>query len=147
MLELPLYHVSSQFSVEFLLNSGPVRGRFQKVSGLECTLESEEVREGGSNNEYYRLPTRVKSGTLTMSGGVIPDNGLKEWLKKALQSGMFSPIAVTISALDKEDKPVCSWCVVHAYPLKWSISEFDAKENKLLVETLELAYSHVWTSD
>jgi phage tail-like protein len=35
-----------------------------------------------------------------------------------------------------------SWNVVHAYPLKWNVSDLNAEESKMVVETLELAYNY-----
>lgn len=34
------------------------------------------------------------------------------------------------------------WNIVGAYPVKWDVSEFNAEENKLAIETVELKYRY-----
>ena len=33
-----------------------------------------------------------------------------------------------------------SWAVKRAWPLKWSISDFDAQNSQVVIETMELHY-------
>jgi phage tail-like protein len=35
-----------------------------------------------------------------------------------------------------------TWNVVHAYPIKWSVSEFNAEKSQLAIESIELAYNY-----
>lgn len=35
-----------------------------------------------------------------------------------------------------------TWNVVNAWPKKWSVSEFNAEQNSIAIETLELNYSY-----
>ncbi|MEZ4858757.1 MAG: phage tail protein [Flavobacteriaceae bacterium] len=32
--------------------------------------------------------------------------------------------------------------MVHAYPVKWNVSDLNAEENKIAIETIELAYNY-----
>jgi len=44
--------------------------------------------------------------------------------------------------MDEADQPVAIWNVIQAYPLKWSVSDFKASDNSIVVETIELAYQY-----
>jgi len=38
-----------------------------------------------------------------------------------------------------------TWKVINAWPKKWSVSEFNAEQNSIAVESLELNYSYFET--
>jgi phage tail-like protein len=54
----------------------------------------------------------------------------------------IKPTNITISLLNEEHEPLMTWNVVHAYPLKWSVSEFNAEKSLVAIETIELAYNY-----
>ncbi len=39
-------------------------------------------------------------------------------------------------------QPLVIWEVIHAWPKKWSISDLNAEQNSLAIESLELNYSY-----
>jgi len=47
-----------------------------------------------------------------------------------------------VSLLNEQHQPIKTWQIHRAWPKKWSVSDFNAKENSVVVETLELSYSH-----
>ena len=49
---------------------------------------------------------------------------------------------ITIKLLNEEHQPLVSWNVVHAYPVKWAVEDFNAEESKLVVESVELTYNY-----
>jgi hypothetical protein len=50
-----------------------------------------------------------------------------------------------ITLLNDLHLPVATWHVFNAYPIKVNISEFNAEQNTLVIETLELAYQYYKT--
>ena len=38
--------------------------------------------------------------------------------------------------------PLLTWSFVGAYPVKWSVSDFNSMENKISIESLEFAYQY-----
>lgn len=42
----------------------------------------------------------------------------------------------------ENDEPLMSWKVINAWPKKWSVSEFNAEQNSLAIESMELNYSY-----
>ena len=49
---------------------------------------------------------------------------------------------LTISLLNEEHEPLATWNVVHAWPVKWNMTDFNAEESKIAIETIELTYHY-----
>ena len=135
---------SFHFKVEFQDIPGVATNdsRFQDVSGLTAELGIEEVKSGSENRFSHRLPTRAKYSNLVLKRGMLADSGLIQWFKDAVESFSFSPATVVVKLLDKDHEPLQSWSFIKAWPVKWSIAEFKATENAVVVETIELAYQY-----
>ena len=73
---------------------------------------------------------------------MLIDSKVAEWCKKAVENFDFQPINLIVSLLNEQHQPLLSWNVVHAYPVKWAISDFNAEESKLVIETIELTYNY-----
>ena len=128
---------------------------FQSVSGLSVDLETEEIAEGGENRFKHKIPVRTKYPNLILKRGMVMDSNIIEWCKEAIFNANYSPVDLTIHLLDipKPDDPentnsrtLRSWNIVHAYPVKWSVADFNAEESKVLIETLELTYNYFTVS-
>lgn len=119
--------------------------QFQSVSGLSVDLETEEIKEGGENRFKHKLPVRAKYPNLILKRGLHADSGLIDWCKAAMEGFEFKPTDLIIKLLNEKNEPLMSWNVVQAYPVKWSVGEFNAEESKVVLETLELTYSYFKT--
>jgi len=129
------------FRVEFGSFPAEDDSRFQEVSGLSAELGIEELVEGGENRFSHRLPTRAKYGNLILKRGLFTDSGLISWCRNAIEHFEFSPETVNVTLLNENHKPVAeTYSFVNVWPLKWSVSDFKAQDNSLVIETLELAY-------
>lgn len=128
------------FKVEF----GNVEGefQFQSVSGLSVELETEQIAEGGENRFKHKLPVRTKFPNLVLKRGVLVNSDLIKWCRKAVEEYDITPVDITISLLNEEHEPLMTWNVVHAYPIKWAVADFNAEESKIVIETIELAYNY-----
>jgi phage tail-like protein len=118
---------------------------FQTVSGLSSSIETEEVAFGGENRYKHVLPVRTKYPNLVLKRGVLVDSKLIEWCKNALENFEFKPVDLTVTLLNEENKPLMTWNVVHAYPIRWEVEEFNSMESKLVAETIELTYHYFTT--
>lgn len=116
--------------------------RFQEVSGLSRELGVEQIAEGGENRFEHRLPSRGKYGNLVLKRGLLTESGVITWVTDAIENFEFKPADVQVTLLDEEHQPLSSWSFIAAWPVKWSLSAFDAKKNEAVVETLELAYRY-----
>lgn len=136
--------VKFHFAVEFgFLAQGTNDARFQEVSGLDSELSVEEIKEGGENRFSHRLPGRAKYPNLVLKRGLLTDSELISWCVDAIENFSFEPTTINITLLNEEHQPVSgTYSFIGAYPVKWSISNFDAKSNEVVIETLELAYKY-----
>ncbi len=116
--------------------------RFQQVSGLSVQVQTEEIAEGGENRFKHRLPQGLAYEDLELKRGMVNDSELIFWCREAIEQFEFQPRNILISLLDEAHVPVSSWQVVHAFPVHWSISEFDAMQNQVTIETLRLQYQY-----
>jgi phage tail-like protein len=134
--------VSFHFRVRFTGKSelaGEIH--FQSVSGLNVELQTETIKEGGENRFEHVLPTRSRYSDLVLKRGVIKDSALIAWCRNAIENLIVEPITMKVDLLNEEHNELISWTIYHAWPKKWSISDMNAEENAVLIETLELNYN------
>lgn len=135
--------VGFHFLVEFEgLGSQEKDHQFQSVAGLSVDIETEEIAEGGENRFKHKLPVKTKYPNLTLKRGILIDSAVIDWCRDAIENFSFKPVNLTIKLLNQEHQPLISWNVVHAYPVKWSVEDFNAEESKLVIENFELTYNY-----
>ena len=138
--------VSFYFAVYFTDISALTDNSFQEVDGLSVEVNIEEVKEGGENRFAHRLPGRVKYPNLVLKRGMVTFGSvLASWCESSLSGEYTDPIepkTLTVMLLDEYQVPLRTWNIVNAYPVKWQVSGFNAMENKLAIETIELAYNY-----
>ena len=117
--------------------------RFQRVSGISSTMETTEVREGGENLFSLRLPTRMTYGNLVLERGMVIGSPLNVEFNLAMSTMSFQPGNVLVMLLNASDLPVASWLFQETYPLKWSVSDLDANQSSVAIDTMELAYARL----
>ncbi len=132
--------VSFHFKVEFGINSSEADNRFQEVTGLGAEVTVEELKEGGLNEFTHKLPTGVKYDNLILKRGYIHDSEISKWCRTAIEEFSFETKDVTVTLLNEKHESLASWQFIRAWPVKWSISDFKAQDNAIVVESLELAY-------
>ena len=142
--------VNFHFKVEFTLNEEDVDVRFQSVSGLDMTMDTEQVKEGGENRFEHVLPVRSKSSPLILKRGLLKPSasGLTRWLQQAFNDEEFVIIkTVYIKLLNEEHKPLMLWTVNNVWPRSWKMGELNAEQGAVLIETLELNYNRLILSE
>ncbi len=120
---------------------------FQEVSGLSMSLELQAVKEGGENRFTHQLPLPAKAEPLVLKRALKVSSPLMDWCRKAIEEFSFKPCNLHVFLLDTETggaepKPLVAWHIVHAYPVKWEISGFNAMNNDLAIETIQLNYNY-----
>jgi phage tail-like protein len=138
--------VNFHFKVEFNLGKEEIDIKFQSVAGLDSTLDTEPVKEGGENRYEHVVPVRRKYGPLTLKRGLIKpgDSGITTWLKNAFDDEKVVPIpTVTIKLLNEEHNPLMAWTINNVWPRSWKIGELNAEQGAVLIETLELNYNRL----
>lgn len=115
---------------------------FQEVSGLNATIGEFTYKEGGENRFIHRLPDRATYEKLVLKRGMLVGSKMISWFKDAVESFKFDPKDIIITLLNTDHEPLESWSIVKAYPVKWSISGFNAQQNEIVVETIELVFQY-----
>ncbi len=138
--------VNFHFKVEFNMYGKDVDIMFQSVGGLDSTLDTETIKEGGENRFEHVVPVRRKYGPLTLKRGLISPgkSGITDWLKMAFDDEDVKPIdTVTIKLLNEEHKPLMVWTINNVWPRSWKMGELNAEQGAVLIETLELNYNRL----
>jgi phage tail-like protein len=135
--------VGFHFSVVFqLFPQTPNDFRFQEISGLEMQMNMESIIEGGQNRFTWELPVRAKYSDIVLKRGMFIGSGILSWCKNAFENFVFEPVNIIISLLNEHHVPIQSWYVVNAIPKKWSVSNFNAEQSSLVVESITLSYQY-----
>jgi len=130
------------YSVAFEGSGEADESRFQTVSGLAVEYDTEEYKEGGENRFTHKLPVRTKYSDLVLKRGMLVGSNTVTWFLDAFQQRAFRAKTVTVILMNEKSAPLRSWNVVHAVPKKWTVSDLNASENSLVIETLELTYRY-----
>lgn len=136
MYQIP---VAFQFKVE-IGGAGGEEAMFQEVGGLAGEVATEEIKEGGVNDLVYRVPVGIRHANLILKRGMFNTSTTAAWCRKAIEDFDFSPRDVKVTLLDENGTDLASWSFTKAFPVKWSVSDFKAQDNALVIESLELAY-------
>jgi len=120
-------------------------GGFSEVSGISAEIETETVYSGGDNESSYSLPTRMKHSDLVLKRGFIDMySDLSFWVLQIME-GNFLEIEtqnIIVELVDEEDFSIMSWTFKNAFPVKWEVSNFNAMENKIVLESISFRYTN-----
>ncbi len=148
-----------------------IDAEFQSVSGLSVDIETEEYAEGGENRYKHKLPVRTKFPNLVLKRGlVVKDSSLLKWCNNAIKNFQFEKRQIIVSLYTNSipfslsipnvpnniigntkgsnknskspAKALMTWTIEGCFPIKWSVDDFNATESKIVIESIELAYSY-----
>ena len=150
MAQNPYQTVNFHFRVNFDLDASGSEIGFQSVTGLDSTLETESVKEGGENGFTHVIPVRRKYGPLILKRGLIApsQSNITQWLQDSFALEIVEPIdQMTIVLLDEEGNPLMNWAITNVWPISWKMGELNAEQGGVLIETLELNYNKLSFTD
>jgi len=133
------------YRVDFVLDGGPPPAddaRFQTVSGLSVEYDYESYKEGGENRFEHKLPVRTKYADLVLKRGMLTNSTVIDWFVSAFRDRSFSPADLNVILMNESGDPLRTWNVAHAVPKKWLVSDLNANENSVVIETMELTYRY-----
>ncbi|MGZ8943998.1 MAG: phage tail protein [Methylococcaceae bacterium] len=130
------------YKVEFGISPDKNDVRFQSVSGLSVEYDYENFKEGGENRFEHKLPVRTKYADLVLKRGMLTDSKVLSWFLDAFRDRNFKPVDVNVILMNEKSKPLRTWKVAHAIPKKWLVSDLNANESAVVIETLELTYRY-----
>jgi phage tail-like protein len=142
---MPIYYppVGFHFKVEVLgLPASDNDVRFTEVGGLSLEMGTEEIAEGGENRFVQKYPTRAKYPELVLKRGLLVSSKVVDWIRTSIEDYDIQPKNVDIKLLNEEHQPLMTWHVVGAFPTKWAVSDLNATNNAVVVESLQLYYQY-----
>jgi phage tail-like protein len=134
---------TSTFLVEV---DGVEIGRFMEISGLEVTVETEEITEGGQNSFVHRLPGRMTWPNIRLKRGITQSDGLLTWLNKssgeqfAANGNKLARSTAAITLVGPSGERLRSWDFDGAFPIKWVGPNFAVGSSDMAVEELEITH-------
>ena len=134
--------VGFHFKVEILGISSNDDTHFSEVSGLSVETGTEEFAEGGENRFIQKYPVRTRFPELTLKRGLLINSKIADWIKKSINELDIEPQNVDVTLLNNKHEPLMTWHLVNAYPTKWSVSDFNASNNAIVVESLQFFYQY-----
>jgi phage tail-like protein len=110
-------------------------------------MQTEPLREGGENRFTHLLPVGTVHEPLILKRGFVTNSKMIKWFMDAILNFDIRPMNLMVNLLHvkkdtTETEPMMTWEVINAWPKKWSISEFNAEQSQLAIETIELNYSY-----
>jgi phage tail-like protein len=116
--------------------------RFTEVSGLSVEMGTEEMAEGGENRFLQKYPVLAKYPELVLKRGLLLNSGLIGWIRQCIEDFKIEPKNIDVKLLNEEHQPLVTWHVVNAYPTKWAVSDFNASNNAVSIESISLFYQY-----
>jgi phage tail-like protein len=135
------------YSVQLVGSNSADDSRFKEVTGLSVEIPLEEVAEGGENRFRHKVPGVPKYTNLVLKRGMIAAQlPFYQWCNATLLNNFSKPIqpkTISIALLNTDtSQPMRTWTVNNAWPVKWSISDFNSMDGQVVIETLEMAYEN-----
>lgn len=134
--------VGFHFRVEIAGFSGDSEIRFTEAGGLSMEVVTEELAEGGENRFVQKYPTRAKYPDLVLKRGLLVGSEVIDWIKKCIDDFEVDPRDITVTLLNEEHEPLMSWNLVNAYPTKWGVSDLNAQNSAVVIESLQIYYQY-----
>ena len=116
--------------------------RFMEVGGLSVEMGTEEIAEGGENRFVQKYPVRAKYPELVLKRGLLLNSSVVNWARQCIEDFIIQPKNINISPLNEEHQPLMTWHVVNAYPTKWAVSDLNASNNAVVIESIQLFYQY-----
>jgi phage tail-like protein len=121
-------------------------GQFMEVSGLEVSVETEDVTEGGQNSFVHKLPGRMTWPNIVLKRGVARQDALLRWLNEssgetfAANGNTLVRKSAAITLCDRTGTRLMSWEFDGAFPVKWTGPSFASATAEHPTEQLEIAH-------
>ncbi len=131
------------FAVKLANSQNDNDSRFQSVAGLTVEYDTESYKEGGENRFEHTLPVRTKYPDLVLKRGFLTENSdFHKWCNQAFFERKFELADIVVTLLNDQHKPIKTWNITGAWAKKWSVSDFNAETNALVIESIEIRYQY-----
>jgi phage tail-like protein len=116
---------------------GITQAGFRECSGLEVTTDAVDYREGADPIHVRKLPGLNTYSPLTLTRGITDSAELWRW-RQTVIDGRVERKNGSVILLDDSGTEKLRWNFSNAWPSRWSGPSFNATDNLVAVETLEI---------
>ncbi len=117
---------------------------FAEATIADSTTDPIEYREGLDPTTVRKLSGLTKYGNVTLKKGLTDSMEIYEWRKAVEQLGAGNNRKnISLVLIDEEGNDKSSWEIVEAWPTKYDPSDFNAKGNEVIIETLEIVHEGI----
>ncbi len=114
---------------------------FSKISGIEYSIDYEEIAEGGKNEGPHILTSpHKKHAPLVLERGIISSNSMLALLRPGMKLGTWLNIILLDS--QKQAAKRMFW-ITDGIVTKWETGGLDAMGNSILVEKFEILHDGI----
>jgi len=117
-------------------------GGFSECTGLDMSLKTEDVREGGNNGAVLHFPTRVEWGAITLKKGVA-GTALWDW-HYGFVEGTGKRRDGVIVLLNSQRLPTNIWSFRRGLPTKYTGPQLNATQNNVAIESIEITHEGIY---
>jgi phage tail-like protein len=120
-------------------------GAFAECTGLEATMETKVIKEGGRNYGAAQRAGGTTFATVVLKRGISTNQNLYQ-LFNTLATGTFAPrMQVTINLFDIDGSAQLAWQLDRAMPVKYKFSDLNARNSEVGIEELHLVHEGLWS--
>jgi phage tail-like protein len=112
---------------------------FSECSGLTAETDVIEYRTGGEDITVRKLPGLKKFTNIALKRGFTNSKELWDW-RKLVMDGQTQRQSGSIVLLNEAREPALRYNFREGWPSKWEGPTFNAKNNEVAIETLEIAH-------
>ena len=117
---------------------------FSEATIPDSTTDPVDYREGTDPTHQKKLSGLTKYGNVTLKKGITDNLELYDWRKQIEALGAVSNRKnISLILVDEEGNDKSRWDIVEAWPTKYDPSDFSAKGNEVLIETLEIVHEGI----
>lgn len=115
-------------------------GAFAECTGLEATVEPKLIKVGGANYGVAQRMGRVSFATVVLKRGMTTTRDLWQWFQLVAGGAYAYRLKVEIEMRDGAGRPVLTWGLARALPVKFKAADLNAKGGEVGIEELHLAH-------
>ena len=115
-------------------------GAFSDVTGLEASMEVKTIKEGGANYGGHQRAGQVTFSTVVLKRGVTAARDLWKWWQVFSGGAYAHRLTVRITLGDSAGRPVMTWKLERAMPVKFKAADFSAKSTEIDIEELHFVH-------
>jgi phage tail-like protein len=131
-----------RFKVE--IDGIQLTGGFSEATIPDSTTDPVDYREGTDSPFQRKLSGLTKYGNITLKKGLTDSMELYNWRKSVEDAGANKARKnLSLILVDEEGNDKSRWDIIDAWPTKYSSVGFNAKNNEVVIETLEIVHEGV----